>query len=319
MTSHDSQLGLNERARQLCERLTQRVAECRVVIKRLDSGCRVIDCGAKIVGGLEAGRAMAEICLAGLGRVSLVGDRNGLGPLVQIATDQPVAACMASQYAGWQIAGDKFFAMGSGPMRAAFGDEKLFDDIGCREQATHAVGVLETSKLPPDAVCQQLAESCRVPASELTLLVARTASLAGSFQVVARSVETALHKLHELGFDLGRVVSGFGSAPLPPIAADDLKAIGLTNDAVLYGGDVTLWVTGDDDTLSDLGPKIPSSASDDHGQPFADIFERYDRDFYKIDPLLFSPARVTLINIGTGRSHRFGELRNDILRKSFGV
>ena len=69
-------------------------------------------------------------------------------------------------------------------------------------------------------------------------------------QVVARSVETALHKLHEIGYDLHNVVSGFGAAPLPPVAADDLVGIGRTNDAILYGGEVTLWVKDDDRRLA---------------------------------------------------------------------
>jgi methenyltetrahydromethanopterin cyclohydrolase len=141
--------------------------------------------------------------------------------------------------------------------------------------------------------------------------------LAGTVQVVARSVETALHKMHEIGFDLSCVVSGFGAAPLPPVAHDDMTGIGRTNDAVLYGGEVTLWVRGDDQRLAELGPRIPSSSSSDHGQPFSAIFERYDRDFYKIDPLLFSPAVVSLVNLDTGRLHRFGATSPDVLRQSF--
>ena len=153
--------------------------------------------------------------------------------------------------------------------------------------------------------------------SNLTLLVAPTRSLAGTVQVVARSVETALHKLHTLRFDLQRVVSGCGFAPLPPVAADDLTGIGRTNDAVLYGGDVTLWVRGDDDSLEAIGPQVPSSASRDYGQPFGEIFERYGRDFYKIDPLLFSPAVVTFVNLDTGRYLRFGEPNPPVLASLF--
>ena len=221
---------------------------------------------------------------------------------------------MASQYAGWQITGEKFFAMGSGPMRAAAGKEKLFEQIGHRETASVAVGVLETGKLPPPAVCEKIAADCGVAPSQLTLCVARTASIAGTVQVVARTVETALHKLHELGFDLTQVASGFGVAPLPPISADDLVGIGRTNDAVLYGGRVTLWVRADDEELAAIGPQIPSSASADHGRPFAEIFAAYGHDFYKIDPHLFSPAEVTLVNLASGRTHRHGAPSPEILR-----
>ena len=203
-------------------------------------------------------------------------------------------------------------------MRAACGREELFRAIGFRERAVHAVGVLESGRLPPASVCEKIAADCGVAPAALTLLVAPTASLAGTVQVVARSVETCLHKLHELGFDLARVRSGYGTAPLPPVAADDLAGIGRTNDAVLYGGEVTLWVTGDDASVEHLGPGVPSGSSADHGLPFVQIFERYHRDFYQIDPLLFSPAVVTFVNVQTGRSQRFGRLCPEVLRASFG-
>lgn len=310
---------LNALALARCSQLVESATQLRVAVERGEGGARLIDCGVDAPGGLEAGRALAEICLAGLGRVEIIPGDRALWPgqAVSVSTDQPVAACLASQYAGWQIGGEKFFAMGSGPMRAAAGKEKLFDEIGYRERPESAVGVLETGKLPPADVCAHLAADCGVPLANLTLLVARTASLAGTIQVVARSLETALHKMHELGFKLSTISSGFGSAPLPPVAANDIAGIGRTNDAVLYGGEVTLWVHGDDDLLREVGPSIPSSSSPDHGEPFANIFERYGRDFYKIDPLLFSPAVITLNNLDTGRCFRFGETRPDLLRKSF--
>jgi len=224
---------------------------------------------------------------------------------------------MASQYAGWQVSVGKFFAMGSGPMRAAYGKEAIFDHIPGRERPAAAVGVLETRKAPTPEALAYLAEKLQLPPDKLTLLIAPTTSIAGTVQVVARTLETALHKLHELKFDLTQVVSGAGVAPLPPIAASDVAGIGRTNDAILYGGRATLWVRADDDQLAAIGAQTPSSASRDHGAPFADIFERYNRDFYKIDPLLFSPAVVVFHNLRTGRSHTFGRLEPDVLRKSF--
>ena len=161
-----------------------------------------------------------------------------------------------------------------------------------------------------------LAEACQVFPERLTLLVAPTASQAGGVQIVARSVETALHKLSEIGFDLARVESGFGVAPLPPVAADDLAAIGRTNDAILYGGEVTLWVRGDDGELETLGPRVPSDSSRSWPAVCA-IFERYERDFYRVDPHLFSPAAVTFVNLDTGRTHRFGKLLSAVIEQSF--
>ncbi len=311
-------LTLNERALRLADHMAANAASLRVAVSTV-AGARVLDCGVKAEGGLQAGLGLARVCLAGQAEVTLVpGEAAGVPcPVVQVTTDAPVLACMASQYAGWQVRAGKFFAMGSGPMRAAYGKEELFDHLPGRETAPVAVGVLETRKLPDDAVIAHLAEKLQLPSGKITLLAAPTFSVAGTIQVVARSLETALHKLHELKFDLGQVLSGFGTAPLPPVAADWLKAIGRTNDAILYGGRVVVWVRCADEQIADVGPKVPSSASADHGAPFAEVFARYDQDFYKIDPMLFSPAEIVFHNLKTGRCFAFGRPAPDVLRRSF--
>jgi methenyltetrahydromethanopterin cyclohydrolase len=311
---------LNERALRLADYLASNAPALRVEAQSAPAGARVIDCGVKAPGGLQAGLAMARVCLAGQAELSLVpGEVAGVAcPFVVVATDHPVLACMASQYAGWEIKRDgKFFAMGSGPMRAHYGKEELFEHIPGKEQAPVAVGVLETRKVPDDVVVKSLSEALKLPAGKITLLCAPAASQAGNLQVVARSLETALHKLHELDFDLKQVVSGFGSAPLPPVAADVLTAMGRTNDAILYGGRVTIWVEAQDDQLAEVGPKVPSCASPDYGAPFASIFQRYDGQFFKMDPMLFSPAEIVLCNLKTGRTFAFGRTRADVLYRSF--
>jgi methenyltetrahydromethanopterin cyclohydrolase len=287
----------------------------------LPSGARVLDFGVEVSGSLQAGTLLANLCMAGLGDVSLVpGQVDGIGvPTVQVQTDRPVEACLLSQYAGWRVSVDDYFGMGSGPMRAAAAREELFEKLPWNESPDAVAGVLEASALPGDSVVEYLAERCCVEPGGVTLAVAPTASLAGTLQVVARSVETSLHKLFELGFDVRRIVSGFGSAPLPPVAKDDLAGIGRTNDAILYGGRVTLWVTGDDASLKEIGPKVPSSSAGGYGKPFIDIFREADHDFYKIDPMLFSPAEIAFHNIETGSMFCFGEIAPPILRKSFGV
>ncbi len=284
-------------------------------------GVWVVDCGVDSAGGTAAGLAMAESSMGGLGHVTLsAGGVPGAGfpwPMVGAASDSPVAACLAAQYAGWKVSTKGYFAMASGPMRAAIGREELFDEIGLRERPPVAVGLLETASLPPDDVCGSLAEAAGVAPDHLLLLAARTASVAGTLQVVARSLETALHKLHDLRFDLTRVVRGSGTAPLPPIPADDLAAIGRTNDAILYGGAVTIDVTGDDASLAAIGPRAVSRSSASYGEPFAVLFDRAGRDFYALDPALFAPAMLTLVNIDTGHRHVFGACAPDILARSF--
>lgn len=305
---------LNESAMQCADALAKHAEPWRCAVTKI-GGARVIDCGGAVAGGLHAGLQLARVCTAGLAEISL--NAGADGPEIQVYSDDPIRACLTSQYAGWQIKTANFFAMGSGPMRAAAGREALFKDIPGREQPPCAVGVLESRKHPTEEVVAFIVSQLPTSAEKLTLAVAPASSMAGTVQVVARSLETALHKLHELKFDLHQVVSGFGVAPLPPVAADEGKAIGWTNDAILFGGRVVLWVRADDELLDQVGPKVPSSASRDYGAPFADIFKRYNGDFYKIDPMLFSPALVEFRNLKTGKVHRFGKTAPDLLQKAF--
>lgn len=308
---------LNDRSKRLADEMESRAADYRVSSSKV-GGVRVIDCGGAVPGGLTAGRMLARVTLADLAEVSFVPSpfADLPGPAVQVSTDDPVRACLACQYAGWQVKLDSYFAMGSGPMRAAAAREELFQHIPGRESPTAAVGCLESRKHPTDEVVQSIVAKLPTTVESLTLLVAPAASVAGGVQVVARSVETVLHKLHELKFDVRQVVSGFGVAPLPPSTPDEMAAIGRTNDAILYGGRVTLWVRTDDAVIETIGPKIPSVSSKDYGSPFAELFARYG-DFYKIDPLLFSSAEVTFVNLKTGRAFVFGKCESALLRKSF--
>jgi methenyltetrahydromethanopterin cyclohydrolase len=313
-------LSLNDRARELADRLAADAEAARVQVTTLANGTRVIDCGARAAGGFEAGRCFAEICMAGLGSVAyapLVIEGRWL-PALTVTTDRPAVACLATQYAGWRIDRDGYFAMGSGPARALIRAEDLYDDLDWEEHASAAVLCLETREPPPAAVAEFVAERAGVPPSALTLLMAPTASVAGGVQIAARVVETALHKLHELDFDVRRVVAGYGSCPLPPVAGDDMEAIGRTNDAVLYGGQAHLTVEADDDdALRDLVERLPASASEDYGEPFGKVLKAADFDFYAIDPLLFSPAQIRLTSVGSGRSFEAGRVNLEVLERSF--
>ena len=238
-------------------------------------------------------------------------------PGVHVWTDHPAESCMASQYAGWAINPDGFFAMGSGPLRAkARVERELFAKLGYAEGALRGVLVLEGRTLPTDEVAAWVAAKANVAPGALTFAVAPTASLPGGVQIVSRVLETGLHKMDTIGFDVTRVVSAMGTAPLAPTARSDMRAIGRTNDCILYGGQARYTVRADDHEITDLVKRLPASASSDHGTPFSDIFKRYDNDFYKIDPMLFSPAEVWLTSATSGRTFHAGRLDSNLLRAS---
>ncbi|MEY4210508.1 MAG: hypothetical protein RLZ92_888, partial [Pseudomonadota bacterium] len=142
--------------------------------------------------------------------------------------------------------------------------------------------------------------------------------LAGGVQVVGRVLEVAMHKAHALHFPLENIIDGTGSAPICPPHPNFVKAMGRTNDAILFAGQVHLFVKGSDEAAEQLAKALPSSTSKDYGKPFADIFKAYEYDFFKIDAMLFSPASVIVTAVESGKSFRAGKLDNALLDQSFG-
>lgn len=310
-------ISVNEGAAKIVEAMVAQAESLGIEVSKLPSGAQVLDLGVQALGGLQAGKYLSEVCMGGLGQVTFLPLQFGdyWLPGVGVSVDSPAIGCMASQYAGWAIKREKYFAMGSGPARALAVVEKLYEKLEYRDKADVAAIVLEGRQLPTDEVATYIAGKCGINPANLTLLIAPTASVAGSIQISARVVETGLHKMVELGFDVRKIVSGYGTAPIASVDKDDLHAIGRTNDCILYGGQVYYTVRADDAELAALVERIPSVASSDYGQPFYRIFKQYG-DFYKIDPMLFSPALVTITNVASGKSYRAGRLNALVLGES---
>jgi len=325
-----SPLSVNREAAALVQRLVDEADRLRVSVRTEAGGVRLIDAGIEAPGSLEAGRLIGEICMGGLGQVALAaqgaGDpATGWPTWLEVRSSQPVLACLASQYAGWSLSaskeeagGKKFFSLGSGPARALAGKEELFRELGYRDPlegaARRGVLVLEVDREPPPVVIEKVLRDCALAPEALTLILTPTRSLAGTTQVVARVLEVALHKAHELHFKLSDIVDGVASAPLPAPGADGLDAMGRTNDAILYGGRVHLTVRGSDEAARELARALPSLNSRDYGRGFADIFKAAEYDFYKIDGALFAPAEVWVSSLESGRTWHGGRLNLELLR-----
>lgn len=304
----------------LVRQLLADAGSLRLAVEQHPGGATIVDAGIRATGGLEAGRLITEICMGGLGRVSL--QTSPAFPhwpwQVAVHSCNPVLACLGSQYAGWSLTHEKFFSLASGPARAMAGREELFKELDYRDRADSTVLVLESDKPPPPAVIDKVARDTGLPAAHLTFILTPTRSLAGTVQIVGRVLEVALHKIHALHFPLAQVVDGIASAPLPPPSPDFLTGMGRTNDAILFGGQAHLFVLGDDAAAAALAAALPSSASRDYGRPFAEVFKAVNMDFYKIDPMLFSPAAVTVTAVESGNSFTGGRLDAGLLDQSFG-
>ncbi len=321
---------VNRLSQPLVQELIDQADKLRLRISHLGNGCTIIDAGINAPGGLEAGRIITEICLGGMGNVSINNSCYTQNwPLtVNVHSTNPVLACLGSQYAGWSLSHEKYYALGSGPARSMARKERegvvgpveeLYKELAYHDDFESTALVIENDAIPPVEIVDKVAAACGISPNKLTIIVTPTSSLAGCVQVVGRVLEVAMHKAHELHFPLENIIDGNGSAPICPPHPDFVKAMGRTNDAILFAGQAHLFVKGSDEDAEQLAQQLPSSTSKDYGKPFAEIFKSYNYDFFKIDGMLFSPASVIVTAVESGKSFRAGRLDNELLDLSFGA
>ena len=313
-------LSVNRFAWSLLEKLCGNPEYYGVKVERAECGATIVDAGIKAKGGFQAGRIITEICMGGCGKAVIGFRQYGEHelPTIFVYTDHPAIATLGSQFAGWNIKEGDYFAIGSGPARAlAQKPREIYEKIGYKDEFEKAIAVLETDKVPPERLMKQLAEDCHVQCENLAIILTPTASLAGATQVAGRIVETGIHKLTKLGFNPNTILCAWGCAPIPPTHPKFVKAMARTNDAILYGG-VTYYIVNyeNEDQLAKIVEKAPSKASKDYGKPFIEIFKAANYDFYKIDPNIFAPAKITINNVKTGKTFTAGEINHKILMEA---
>lgn len=318
----ESILSVNQLAWKLLEELCGKAYFYGVSVKKVACGSTVVDAGISIKGGFQAGRIITEICMGGLGKAEITSRKYGEIelPSIFVYTDHPAIAALGSQFAGWNIKGEDYFAIGSGPARAlALKPKEIYEEIGYRDNFNKAIVVLETDKQPPEKLMKKVAEECHVSCENLAFILTPTASTAGATQVAGRIVETGLHKLAKVGLNPKAVLSAWGCAPIPPTHPKFAKAMARTNDAILYGG-VSYYTVEfeDDEELAKIVEKAPSKASKDYGKPFLEIFKAAEYNFYKIDPNIFAPAILIINNVKTGKVFKAGEINIKTLMESLG-
>jgi len=312
--------GLNARAVEMIQWGVEHAEELGILTEKHPTGATIIDLGIKAKGGLAAGKFMTEVCLGGLGKTSVTTmDYGEISlPSIHVETDFPALATLGAQFAGWQIKTQDYFAMGSGPARAiALKPKELYQKIAYSERSENAVLVLEADKYPTEEALKVIAEECETTTANIYTLVAPTSSMAGAVQISGRIVESGIHRLSELGLDPKQILYGCGYAPISPIDPNAAKAMGRTNDAITYGGATFYTVNSDDDEkLSELVNRAPSSASKDYGRPFYEVFKAANFDFYKIDPGIFAPASFAVTNVRSGLTYTAGKINPLLLKQS---
>lgn len=319
-------VSVNLEAKKTVDLMIKNADELNVAADVLSNGSTVIDAGVNVAGSFKAGELYTKVCLGGLADVgiSIPGDLSEKFalPSVKIKTDFPAISTLGAQKAGWSVSVGDFFALGSGPARAlALKPAETYEEIGYKDDADIAILTLEADQLPEADVTDAIAKESGVSPEEVYVLVAPTSSLVGSIQISGRVVENGTYKMLEfLHFDVTKVKHAAGIAPIAPVDPDGLKAMGKTNDAVLFGGRTYYYVESEEgDDIKSVAEQLPSSASDGYGKPFFDVFKEAEFDFYKIDKGMFAPAEVVINDLRTGEIFKTGYVNTELLQKSFGL
>lgn len=315
-------ISVNQEAMRVVRQILESPERLGVRVTTLENGSTLIDMGQQAPGGWLAARYYTQITLGGLADVSYEAFPLGgrLLSAIRVMIDDPQAACVASQIAGWRLEGSRAGApILAGPGRALnkANPDHYMDLVAYRDAYHEAVVAIQTADPVTSETAAVIAAGCQVRDQDLYILVAPNSSLVCGVQVAARIVEQALHRLAEEGLDLGVVQYAHGVGVIPPMIKDEVVAMGRINDSLLYGGIATIYIDTTDEAAAAVIGKVVSARSRAYGRPFVEIYEDAGRDFYNIPLDLHSPAVLHLNNIRTGHTFSAGEINEAVLKRSF--
>ncbi len=314
-------VSVNKEAMKLVKQVINESERLGIEVSELRNGTKIIDMGVNCLGSWEAGVLFSRINMGNLGRIELIPYQiDGLDLTgVMVHSDQVVTATLASQIAGWKIKTKNTSIIGTGPARAqaVVDSDYYFDMTDYRDNNNEAVLCLQTTEIPGEEIADEVAKECGISSENIYLIVAPSASLVGSIQVAARSVEQTVHKMYEKGFPIDSITFARGMAPVAPVIDDELEAMGRINDALLYGGFSEFWLDCSDSEIEKVINDLVSKSSKSFGEPFAKLFKEADYDFFKMDKDIHAMAKVIMINQRTGNRFEAGEIHQDIIRRSY--
>ncbi len=316
---------VNQRAVCIVKDIINNEEELNVKVIKLKNGATVIDMGVEVGGGWIAAKRFCEATIGGLGEIKWstfhFPGKDLTLPAVEAYIDNPIEATLSSQFSGWRVTemppNEQGIApIGSGPARAAAYKDRVATSFPYKDTTHEAVLAIQGTQLPDEEVAEKVAADCKISPQNLYILVAPTGSLVGCVQVCARNVEPSMWRMHNKGFDVSKIISGYGISPIPPVTRDELRAMDRVNTCLLYGTSVYYVVDCEDEEIEAVIDSFPLSASYLYGTPFIEIFEKGNRDFYEIDKDVHTVAKFTMNNQRTGRTFSAGVIRHDMLEQS---
>ena len=312
---------VNRAAAAMIKDAIARADEFQIKAWRADCGATLVDMGLTCPGSWKAGQVFVEAGFGGLGKATYgtFELEPFCLPTIEVWTDHPVIAVVASQAGCWELGTGQYAEIGSGPARAVALADRWSGSGYVDQGADEVVVQLQTRRVPSDDLCRSVADACRVRPEQVYVVFAPTACLVGAIQVASRTVEQVMVKLFLHGFDIHTVRHGFGTAPVAPLTADEGEAMGRVNDCLFYGATTVLYADAPDEAIEPVISKLcfDVNAGEFWGMPFSGIFDRFGRNWFAVPDLIDSPAKVIINSLVTGHSFVGGQINRDVLRQSF--
>lgn len=318
-------VSVNKRAMEIVRTIIREKDALNVGVSTLKNGSTVIDMGVNYKGGYQAAKHLVEITLGGLGYLQYGNfDLDGLElPQVEIYVDSPVIACLGSQLSGWalpELKTNNIVPLISGPIRTIVKEDKFAKAFPYEDKNDEVVVALQGGLIPDIRLTDYLASKSGVDPDKVYVLTAAAGSLAGIVNVVARTLETSLWRLHALGFNPEKVFSAWGKAPIPPISKDEYTSMIRSNTFVYYGGTVGLTVDCDDKEITDILKKVVLSkeTTDQYGIPFGKLLTEANGNIFEMTKFVHSVTKVILYNVNSGNTFKCGETDLEVLKECLG-
>jgi methenyltetrahydromethanopterin cyclohydrolase len=309
------------RVAELVESLLFDAPVLEIVQARGPGGALVVDCGVSVRGSWEAGRRLAVISHAGMMNAAFgVSDVTGM-PLAELLCDswRPPLSTYGLQVS-FALADVDAAIRISGPVRAAI--DGAFERPARRAGgiAPWGVAVVESDRLPDEAVVASIARRAGMRSRDLTLLVVPSVSLAGVAQIAGRLNECVLFTLAQsLGLDPEAVVGIVGAVPLAPCGREAPVA---QDDMIHYAGRVAMVVDAPADwNLQAVADGLVFRSSAAYGRLFSELLAEAGGVFEAIPGLsdLNKVARITLVDRRSGRTATAGAVNRTILARAAGA
>lgn len=323
----------------------------QVGVSELKNGATIIDCGAKVPGGYEAGELVTRIRFGGLAtaHVTDVTYDDYTIPTLFCQTNFP-ALIGACQFVWMGIVpppetlDHPFPAWISGPAHVLAQDpDWIFKEkLNYKDPHPEAgVVVIQTRDkaqgLPNNQFAQMMAKKCKIEPKNLYLVVTPSESVAGVTHVASSGVEDVFWRLTEYyNVPYSRIEHASGSTPLCPISPKVFREPCIwMDDMIDYVGRAHIWLNSTPDM--DLEMMARDLVMENHGTFYgSSYYQSQVKSFKPVDELtkneknvenwlrtraaigtqgMWMVAEISLSDMRTGRVFHAGKANIEIIKK----